>query len=187
MDCPTCYVNSTPEHVPVTITNNTIAVNIDTTRVMWVVDTFTLAQSAGGLGLTCFLSKAAVHGSEVQVFLDNVHQEPSVAYSVGSGLDRVTLAVAMAADQKLVVRYLAYASASLWVTETLRPQNSTDGLGAEFTLGQTPEAGAAYIYVLKGAGLLTYGVDFSVVGAVLTLLGDALAAGETLVVTYLPD
>lgn len=187
MSCPTRYVNSVPEHVPVVITNQAISVSVNTDRVTWLVDVFELGDSAADAGLLFFLSKPAVHGSEVQVFQDNVHQEPGESYTVGAGLDRVTLAAALPEGSKLVVRYLAYVDTSPWVTETLRVQDSADEDGLVFTLGQTPDAGSANIHVIQGVALLEYGTDYTVVGAVVTLLGTALAAGETLVVTYLPE
>lgn len=191
MTCPTCYVNSTPEHVPVTINNNAITIEMPAdTEVQWVVDRFVLADSVGDAGLVFFLSKVALLADEVQVFLDNVPQEgKGVSFSVGLAKDRVTLVAAMEAGSVLLVRYLAYVSTSIWATETFHIGDSADGDGEEFTLAETPAA-AATTAVIRNGVALTYTAlatpgptEFTFTGTALKI-GTALTAGMPLVVTY---
>lgn len=184
MSCPTAYVNSVPEHVPVTVNNVTVSLSFGDDEVEWVYERFELGDSAGDLGLDFFLSRPAVAAAQVQVYLDSVPQEygASKAFTVPATLDRVTLSTALESDAVLTVRYLAHKSTEAWVTEVLHVGDSASGAGLVFTLKDTPKS-ASYLHVIKDGSLLTGTVDYSLSGADVTLV-VALAAGEQLVVTY---
>lgn len=188
MTCPTCYVNSTPEHVPVTINNNVVTLTLNSSEVQWVLDLFEVADSVGGAGLQFFLSKPAVAASQLMAFQDNVPQEQGVAYSVPGTLDRVNLVTALESPMRLVVRYLAYVTSDTWLNQTLYLGNSTSGLGLVFTLIDTP-LDSSHIVVLNDGAPLTYVAgapgagQYAFSGTTLTL-GTALTAGKPLVVTY---
>lgn len=176
----TRYVNSVPEHVPVTVYNNSITIELDDAAVEWVVETFLLADSAGDAGLVFFLSKQVVDPNQVQVFVDNVPQVPGVAFTAAA--DRITMAAAITVEQ-VVVRYLAYTAVDTWSTEVFTIADSTSNAGLEFTLGSVPTAGAEHLHVLKNGTLLTLTTDYTQALGVLTLT-VALVAGDQLIVTY---
>lgn len=129
-----CFCGSTPEPAAVTVINNAVTVAIDSAKVTWVVDRFTVADSVGGLGAEFYLSKPAAVASQVQVWLDNVHQEPPTSlaagmFTVSNVRDKITLTgFTIGAGEVLLVRYLAYvATVSLadisdgpvkWVNDT---------------------------------------------------------------------
>ena len=108
---------TTSEPAAVTVNNNAITVAIDSAKVTWVVDRFTVADSVGGLGAAFFLSKVAAVASQVQVWLDNTHQEPPTLltagmFTVSNVRDKVTLnGFTLGAGEVLVIRYLGYVAA----------------------------------------------------------------------------
>lgn len=182
MTC-TAYVNSVPEHVPVTINNTTVNVAVDDAAVEWVVDTFELADSAGDLGLVFFLSKRAVDPNQIQVFLDTVPQVPGASESFVAAADRVTMNVAIESGAKLMVRYLAYTETDTWSTEVFSIADSADAEGLVFTLGAAPLDDTTHLHVLKNGTLLVLTTNYTLDGVTLTLLA-ALVAGDQLIVTY---
>ena len=109
---------TTSEPAAVTVNNNAITVAIDSAKVTWVVDRFTVADSVGRLGAAFFLSKAAAVASQVQVWLDNTHQEPPTLltagmFTVSNVRDKVTLnGFTLGAGEVLVIRYLGYVAAA---------------------------------------------------------------------------
>lgn len=190
MTCPTSYVNSTPEFVPVTITNNTITLSMNSYNLAWVVDRFVLADSVGDAGEEFFLTQAATSPTEIQVYFDNVHQEYLTAYTVGpgSGHEKIILHDAMTAGSVLIVRYLAFVNDDYWFTETLRLPDSVSGSGAQFILSKTHIAGKVFVLldgvvVAEGVGAGKYQIS---VGQI-TLGTPLFSTYQQLVVTYAYD
>lgn len=112
MDCPTCYVNGTPEVVAVSNTNLTVAVSLGDDSVKWVDLPFVRADSTGGLGLIFVLEDIAEGESyevadvnELHVFIGNISQPPS-SYSIAGDGTYVTLNEALPVGYNLRVKAL---------------------------------------------------------------------------------
>jgi hypothetical protein len=111
MDCPNCYVNASPESVPVQVTNLAVATSLGDELVKWVNLTFHLADSASTDGRTFLLADGAeeyeiADVKEVEVIINNITQPPTV-YAISGDVTQVILAAEHAITADDVVRVKA--------------------------------------------------------------------------------
>jgi hypothetical protein len=113
MTCP-CYVNSTPEHVAVTVNNNTYNVSLGDNAVKWKDLLFTRAMSSSGAGIiftmrelvdAAYVDYQIVDHSEQMVFIDNVAQTTNV-FTVSVDGTEIQLLTALEDDAVLRVHAL---------------------------------------------------------------------------------
>lgn len=108
-----CYCNSTPETVPVTINNTTVNVALDDDTLDWLDETFEPTDADDSPTTTkqfTLVDGTIVDPDQVLVFIDNVPQ-PGTAYSINEARTVVTLDENLEAGQTLRVHYLGVPAA----------------------------------------------------------------------------
>lgn len=110
--CPTCYVNSVPEAIPVTVYNQVITAALGD-DVKWIHAEYVVADSVNQAGYR-FLIKDSLgneyvlaDAGQLQVLVDSVDQDPAT-FTIAADGTYFQLVTALEADQKVRVHALVY-------------------------------------------------------------------------------